>query len=46
MAISLPQDFREFLMLLKDRKIKYLLVGGYAVGYQGYSRARFRSSPH
>lgn len=35
----LPQDFRDFLKLLNSKKIKYLLIGGYAVGYYGYPRA-------
>lgn len=35
----LPQDFKEFLKLLNARQVKYLLVGGYAVGYYGYPRA-------
>jgi predicted nucleotidyltransferase len=39
MAISLPPDFKEFLKLLKDKNIQYLLIGGYAVGYHGYPRA-------
>jgi predicted nucleotidyltransferase len=37
--ILLPPDFREFLRLLHSHKVKYLLVGGYAVGYYGYPRA-------
>lgn len=39
MDIELPQDFKEFLKLLTGKKIKYLLIGGYAVGYHGYPRA-------
>jgi hypothetical protein len=35
----LPPDFKEFLKLLNSKQIEYLLVGGYAVGYHGYSRA-------
>jgi hypothetical protein len=35
----LPQDFKEFLQLLKCHQVEYLLVGGYAVGYYGYPRA-------
>jgi hypothetical protein len=35
----LPPDFKEFLKLLNDYKVAYLLVGGYAVGYHGYPRA-------
>ena len=34
----LPDDFKEFLKLLNDRKVEYLLIGGYAVGYHGYPR--------
>jgi predicted nucleotidyltransferase len=34
----LPRDFREFLKLLNDAKVEYLLIGGYAVGYYGYPR--------
>ncbi len=39
MAISLPSDFKEFLKLLNAKKVKYLLIDGYAVGYHGYPRA-------
>jgi predicted nucleotidyltransferase len=35
----LPEDFKEFLRLLNSMKVKYLLIGGYAVGYYGYPRA-------
>jgi hypothetical protein len=35
----LPPDFREFLQLLNSHEVKYLLVGGYAVGFYGYPRA-------
>jgi len=35
----LPQDLREFLKLLGDEDVRYLLIGGYAVGYYGYPRA-------
>jgi hypothetical protein len=34
----LPQDFREFLKLLNSKRVEYLLIGGYAVGYYGYPR--------
>ena len=37
--IHLPTDFKEFLKLLNDKQIRYLLIGGYAVGYYGYPRA-------
>jgi hypothetical protein len=39
MEIKLPPDFKEFLRLLNAHKVKYLLIGGYAVGYYGYPRA-------
>lgn len=39
MAMKLPNDFKEFLKLLNDNKVEYLLIGGYAVGYYGYPRA-------
>lgn len=32
----LPPDFKEFLRLLNSNGVRYLLVGGYAVGYHGY----------
>jgi len=38
-SILLPRDFREFLQLLNDSRVEYLLIGGYAVGYHGYPRA-------
>ena len=38
-TIRLPTDFKEFLRLLKEHRVRYLLVGGYAVGYHGYPRA-------
>ena len=38
-TIHLPQDFREFFQSLNRHGVKYLLVGGYAVGYHGYPQA-------
>ncbi len=38
-ATRLPEDLKEFLRLLKDNDVDYLLIGGYAVGYYGYPRA-------
>jgi hypothetical protein len=38
-TILLPPDFKEFLQLLNDYQVDYLLIGGYAVGYHGYPRA-------
>ncbi len=34
----LTPEFREFLALLNAHKVRYLLVGGYAVGFHGYVR--------
>lgn len=39
MEMRLPSDFREFLTLLGSNGVRYLLIGGYAVGYHGYPRA-------
>ncbi|MDZ4199939.1 MAG: nucleotidyltransferase [Kiritimatiellia bacterium] len=36
---ALPGDFKEFLKLLNEAEIQYLMIGGYAVGYHGYPRA-------
>jgi hypothetical protein len=38
-TIQLPPDFKDFLKLLNEEKVEYLLVGGYAVGFHGYPRA-------
>ncbi len=37
--IELHPDFKDFLRLLNSHDVRYLLVGGYAVGYHGYPRA-------
>lgn len=34
----LNKDFREFIELLNANEVKYLIVGGYAVGFHGYPR--------
>lgn len=39
MVIELPPDFKEFLRLLQDHNVEYLLIGGFAVGFYGYPRA-------
>ena len=39
MGLSLPQDFKEFLSLLRSHGVRYLLIGGHAVAYYGYPRA-------
>lgn len=36
---AIPEDFKEFLRLLTECAVEYLLIGGYAVGYHGYPRA-------
>jgi len=39
MAIPLlPHDFKEFLKLLTLETVEYLLIGGFAVAYHGYTR--------
>ncbi len=35
---QIPSDFKEFLKLLNENKVEYLLIGGYAVNYYGYVR--------
>jgi predicted nucleotidyltransferase len=37
MALLTP-DFKEFLGFLNENRVRYLLVGGYAVGLHGYPR--------
>ncbi len=34
----LPSDFSEFLKLLNKHDVRYLVVGGHAVGYHGHVR--------
>ena len=34
----LNKDFREFLQLLNEHEVRYLIVGGYAVAFHGYPR--------
>jgi hypothetical protein len=36
--IPIPRDLKEFLKLLGDHHVDYLLIGGYAVSYHGYPR--------
>lgn len=38
MELELAKDFKEFLRSLNANGVKYLLIGGYAVGYHGYPR--------
>jgi hypothetical protein len=39
MTNRLLPDFKDFLRLLNEKQVEYLLIGGYAVGYHGYPRA-------
>ena len=36
--MELDRDFREFIELLNEHKVDYLVVGGYAVNFHGYPR--------
>jgi hypothetical protein len=38
MDLALPSHFKEFLRLLRAEAVEYLLVGGWAVIYDGYPR--------
>src|SRR5688500_14038337 len=37
-TIRLPHDFKEFLNLLNEHEVDYLLVGGFAVALHGHVR--------
>ena len=36
--MQIEKDFKEFIVLLNEHQVKYLVVGGYAVNYHGYPR--------
>lgn len=36
--LTLHKDFADFLKLLNERRVRYLIVGGYAVAFHGYPR--------
>jgi len=36
--MNIQQDFKEFLQLLDDFAVDYMVVGGYAVAFHGYAR--------
>ena len=36
--MALSKDFREFIELLNLNRVKYLVVGGYALAYHGFPR--------
>ena len=37
-TIRLPNEFLEFLRLLNENDVRYMVIGGYAVAYHGYPR--------
>ena len=37
---QLPEPFKEFLKLLTDHDVEYLLIGGWAVGVHGVGRPK------
>jgi predicted nucleotidyltransferase len=39
MELELAQDFKELLKLFNENKVKYMLIGGYAVSIHGFVRA-------
>lgn len=36
--MELDKDFREFIELLNEHNVSYLVIGGYAVNFHGYPR--------
>lgn len=38
MELELPEDFKELFASLNAHSVRYLMIGGYAVGVYGYSR--------
>lgn len=34
----LNKDFKEFIALLNEHKVQYIIVGGYALAFHGYPR--------
>ena len=36
--MELDKDLKEFIELLNEHKVSYLVIGGYAVNYHGYPR--------
>jgi len=39
MDLELPPDFKELLESLNANGVRYMVVGGYAVGFHGYGRS-------
>jgi hypothetical protein len=42
--IRIPPDFGDFLRLLNEHDVEYLLIGGYAVGYKMISLADLKAN--
>ena len=36
--MRIDKDFKEFIELLNEHKVQYLVIGGYAVNFHGYPR--------
>jgi predicted nucleotidyltransferase len=36
--MMLNQDFKEFIQSLNDNRVRYLVIGGYAVAFHGHPR--------
>ncbi|MFH2218723.1 MAG: DUF6036 family nucleotidyltransferase [Pseudomonadota bacterium] len=36
---TLPKGFKEFIELLNNNNVRYIVIGGYAVVYHGYVRS-------
>ena len=36
--IPIPRDFRDFIALLNEKRVRYVVVGGYAVAFHGHPR--------
>lgn len=37
--MSLLQDYAEFIRILNEHRVRYVVIGGYAVAFHGYPRA-------
>jgi hypothetical protein len=42
--MELDQDFKDFILLLNEYKVKYLVIGGYAVNFHEYPRYTYKSN--
>lgn len=41
MDTALPNDYKEFIELLRSNKVRYMLIGGLAVSLHGYPRSTY-----